>query len=67
VSHVMPVETNIVLFDTIEPATAVVERLAAKGIKAMATDGHRIRFVLHLDVHPEQVEYAVKVLEGLGE
>jgi len=65
VSHVLPVETNIVLFDTIEPAAAVSARLAEHGIKALPTDSHRIRFVLHLDVHPEQVEYAVEVLKKL--
>jgi threonine aldolase len=64
-SSVMPAETNIVLFDTVEPAAAVLERLAAKGIKAMATAQNRIRFVLHLDVHPEQVEYVVSTLKTL--
>jgi len=65
VSGVLPAETNLILFDTIEPAAIVLEKLAAKGIMALPTDKHRIRFVLHLDVHPEQVEYAVGVLKGL--
>jgi threonine aldolase len=52
VSHVMPVETNIVLFDTIEPAKAVLAKLAKKGIKASETDKHRIRFVTHLMCMP---------------
>jgi threonine aldolase len=65
VSNVVPVETNIVLFDTIEPAEAVLQKLADKGIKANSTDKHRIRFVLHLDVHAEQVEYTVGVLKSL--
>jgi threonine aldolase len=65
VSGVLPAETNIVLFDTVEPAAAVLAKLAEKGIKALPTDSHRIRFVLHLDVHPEQIEYAVGVLKGL--
>ncbi|MDB5010950.1 MAG: threonine aldolase [Mucilaginibacter sp.] len=65
VSNVLPVETNIILFDTVEPAAAVSEKLAEHGIKAMPTDKHRIRFVLHLDVHPEQVEYMVKVLGAM--
>lgn len=65
VESVMPAETNIVLFDTIVPAAAVVEQLAAKGIKAMATAPNRIRFVLHLDVHPDEVEYTVKALKAL--
>jgi threonine aldolase len=62
VTNVVPVETNIILFDTVEPAEVVLARLEAKGIKANSTDTHRIRFVTHLDVHPEQVEYVVKSL-----
>ncbi|AMR33331.1 threonine aldolase [Mucilaginibacter sp. PAMC 26640] len=62
VTNVVPVETNIVLFDTIEPAEVVLARLEATGIKANSTDTHRIRFVTHLDVHPEQVEYVVSSL-----
>jgi threonine aldolase len=66
VTNVLPAETNIVLFDTVEPAEAVLQKLAAKGIQAMSTDKHRIRFVLHLDIHPEQVEYVVNVIGSLG-
>lgn len=65
VANVMPVETNIVLFDTVEPASIVLAKLAAKGIKASDTAKHRIRFVTHLDVHADQVEYVVGVLKDL--
>ncbi|MGZ3872914.1 MAG: threonine aldolase family protein [Mucilaginibacter sp.] len=65
VSNVLPQETNIILFDTVEPASSVLQKLAENGIKALLTDKHRIRFVLHLDVHPEQAEYVVKVLKSL--
>jgi threonine aldolase len=65
VTNVLPVETNLILFDTVEPASAVSEKLAQHGIKALPTAANRIRFVLHLDVHPEQVEYVVKVLVAL--
>jgi len=65
VANVLPQETNIVLFDTVEPASVVLQKLEEKGVKALSTDKHRIRFVLHLDVHPEQVEYTVKVLNSL--
>jgi threonine aldolase len=66
VTNVLPAETNIVLFDTVEPAEAVLQKLAAQGIHAMSTDKHRIRFVLHLDVHPDQVEHVVKVVKVVG-
>jgi threonine aldolase len=62
VTNVLPAETNLILFDTVEPAAIVCEKLAKHGIKALSTAANRIRFVLHLDVHPEQVEYVVKVL-----
>ena len=65
VANVLPQETNIVLFDTVEPASLVLQKLAEHGVKAISTDKHRIRFVLHLDVHPEQVEHAVAVLKSL--
>ena len=65
VANVLPQETNIVLFDTVEPASVVLQKLEEKGVKALSTDKHRIRFVLHLDVHPEQIEYTVKVLNSL--
>jgi threonine aldolase len=62
VSNVLPADTNIVLFDTVAPAEEVLKKLSEKGIKANSTDTHRIRFVTHLDVSPEQVEWVVKIL-----
>jgi len=64
VANVLPVETNIVVFDTVEPAVDVINKLADQGIKALSTHRHRIRFVLHLDIHTEQVEYVLKVLSS---
>ncbi|PTQ96761.1 L-threonine aldolase [Mucilaginibacter yixingensis] len=65
VSHVVPPDTNIVLFDTAVPADDIIKKLDQKGVRCMSTGPNRIRFVLHLDVHPEQVEYAVVVLRNL--
>lgn len=65
VTNVLPADTNIVLFDTAGPADEVVKKLRNKGIICMNTSPTRIRFVLHLDVHPEQVEYVVGVLKRL--
>ena len=64
VTNVLPADTNIVLFDTIAPADQILKKLSDKGIKANSTDAHRIRFVTHLDVHPKQVEWVVKVLSS---
>ncbi len=66
VSDVLPADTNIVLFDTIAPANEIVKKLGEKGVTCLPTGPNRIRFVLHLDVHPEQVEYTVGVLKGLS-
>jgi threonine aldolase len=65
VKYVMPADTNIVLFDTSAPAEEILKKLLDNGIKANSTDTHRIRFVTHLDVSPEQVEWVVKVLSSL--
>ena len=65
VSNVLPAETNLILFNTVEPAGVVLQKLEGHGIKALSTGPNRIRFVLHLDVHPEQVEYLVKVLRAV--
>lgn len=65
VSNVVPVETNIILFDTVEPAEKVLARLEAKGIKANSTGTHRIRFVTHLDIHADQVEYVARQLREI--
>lgn len=65
VKYVMPADTNLVLFDTVAPADEILKKLLAKGIKANSTDTHRIRFVTHLDVHPDQVEWVAEVLSEL--
>jgi len=62
VANVLPAETNIVVFDTVEPAALVLQKLAEQGVHALSTGPNRIRFVLHLDVHADQVEHVVKVL-----
>ena len=65
VTSVLPVETNIILFDTKAPAEFYLEKLNNQDIKASATGNFRIRFVLHLDIHPEQVERLIKVLQNM--
>ncbi|MEO6851039.1 MAG: beta-eliminating lyase-related protein, partial [Mucilaginibacter sp.] len=64
VSNILPADTNIVLFDTIPPAEQILKKLLEKGIKANSTGPHRIRFITHLDIHPEQVEWVIKVLSS---
>jgi threonine aldolase len=65
VTYVMAADSNIILFDTVAPADEVLKKLLEKGIKANSTDTHRIRFVTHLDLHPDQLEWVVKILKAL--
>jgi len=58
-------ETNIVLFDLPSGlhSSQVISQLGAQGIRAGATGPSQIRFVTHLDVSPEQVEMACRLLK----
>ncbi|MVN20663.1 threonine aldolase family protein [Mucilaginibacter arboris] len=67
VTGVLSVETNIVIFDTVKEASYYLQKLAEKGIKASANDVRRIRFVTHLDVHPDQIQYTIEALKNLNE
>lgn len=56
VKEVLPVETNIVIFDMTEDAPLaadLVESLKAEGILVGAFGHRRIRVVTHIDVNPE--------------
>lgn len=68
VARVRPVQTNIVIFDLNAPhnAASFLQILAEKGIKASAFGPQTIRFVTHLDVNAEMIEYTGKVLAALG-
>ncbi|MES2455257.1 MAG: GntG family PLP-dependent aldolase [Bacteroidota bacterium] len=62
VASVMPVETNIVLFDVADgfKAEAIVNKLAERGI-ACNTTGHRtVRLVTHLDISSEMIDSTIE-------
>jgi len=67
VESVMPVETNIVLFDVRADLNAenVTKLLAQKGILCNSTSPKTIRFVMHLDVSPAMVDQAIQILSTL--
>ena len=67
VESVMPVETNIVIFQLKPVVTAaeMVEKLKQKGILCFATGKQTIRFVVHLDVSAEMVERTVGILKAI--
>lgn len=67
VDNILPVETNIVIFN-IKPylkAESIVEKLKKEGILTIAMSATQIRMVTHLDIQPEMAEYTIKKLEGL--
>jgi threonine aldolase len=65
-ASVLPVETNIIIFEVNRPPADIVALLKQQGILAIAISPTQIRFVLHLDVSKEMVEHVVKVIGLIG-
>jgi threonine aldolase len=67
VEAVIPVETNIIIFQLKPAVTAaeMVEKLKAKGILCFSTGKQTIRFVTHLDVSEEMVARTVEILKTI--
>lgn len=67
VSSVMPVETNIVLFDVTpnHNADQVVKALEAKGILCNTTSPKTIRFVTHLDNTSTMIDQTIQIFKNL--
>lgn len=64
VSYVMPVVTNIVIFEVapgFKPAT-VLHQLVEKGIACSTTGPRTIRMVTHLDVSPGMIDQAIQTI-----
>jgi threonine aldolase len=67
VGCVLPVETNIVIFE-LNPAVgtaAYLERLRAAGVLATSMGGQTVRFVFHLDVNDAQVDQLCAVVSAV--
>lgn len=63
VSEVKPVKTNIIIFDLKDmPAARCTEILENHGIKAIPISEKSVRFVLHLDISDEMVDYVMDTL-----
>ena len=63
-SSVLPIETNIVIFETQEPNSAakIIERFKQKEILCSFISTSRVRFVLHLDINDEMVNKTMEVI-----
>lgn len=68
VKSVLPVESNIVIFDLVENAPTaadIVEQLRHEGILVGAFGVKRVRIVTHLDVNPEAGEALINCLTNI--
>jgi threonine aldolase len=63
----MPVETNIIIFEVTAPYTAkaVVEKLAQNQVMAFDISPTQVRMVTHLDITREMVGCLIKLVEEL--
>ncbi len=67
VTSVMPVETNIVIFelDSHHKPDEFVEKLNHFGIKCNTFGKQMIRFVTHLDLNDDMMDHAIQVLKKI--
>ncbi len=68
VKSVMPVDTNIVIFELIDSLTPdrVLTKLNEKNVKAIAFGPKEIRMVTHLDFNDDHLNRATEVLKKLS-
>ena len=65
--HMLPVETNILIFEVCGEWTPVKFRdyLAKEGIQVMAISPTQVRMVTHLDITPEMAEKTCEVIRSM--
>lgn len=65
--EVLPVETNIIIFEVLSPYTpiAFVARLKEQHILGYAISATQVRLVVHLGITPDMVEKTVSVIKSL--
>ncbi|HVA99316.1 MAG TPA: GntG family PLP-dependent aldolase [Bacteroidia bacterium] len=68
VEHILPVETNIVIFTLSEkmPSELFVKKLASENIKVSAFGKQTIRLVTHLDFTDEMLDKTISVLNKMN-
>jgi len=67
VGKIMPVETNIIIFEILAPYTPITfgEALKKLSIFTMAISTTQVRMVTHLDITPIMVKEIISAIEGL--
>ncbi|MFM9908075.1 MAG: threonine aldolase family protein [Chitinophagaceae bacterium] len=65
--QLLPVETNIIIFEVNPPYTAkqLVELFKEHSISVIAMTPSQIRLVLHLDITQEMVDYVIKIIKKM--
>ena len=66
-AHVMPVDTNIVIYDLREgnPEKEHVERLGAMGVRCFAIGPQQVRMVTHLDISDDDIDRTIATLQRI--
>ena len=62
---VFPVETNIIIFETVVAAPLVVEKLRMKNILCYDIAPDRVRLVVHLDITEEMVSKTIEIIKAI--
>lgn len=64
---VLPIETNIIIFETVNSTTApeIVEKLKEKNILCYAIAPDRVRFVVHLDITKKMVDKTIEIIKAI--
>ena len=68
VKQVLPVHTNIVIFELVDGITSekVLIKLEEGGVKAVPFGTQEVRFVTHLDFTEEMLEQTIEVLKSIS-
>lgn len=68
VKKVLPVETNIIIFEVMEPLTAagLVNRLKEQDILSYAIAPDKVRLVVHLDITKDMVNRTLEIVASLA-
>jgi threonine aldolase len=62
---VFPVETNIIIFETVAAAAVIVEKLRMKNILCYDIAPDRVRLVVHLDITEEMVSKTIEIIKAI--
>jgi len=67
VKEVLPVETNIIIFELNDGLTAarLVAKMKEKDMLGYAIAPHRVRLVVHLDITPDMVDRTISIINQL--